>query len=67
MPTETSDHNLQTWFMRSVITRRVPLRDAMDIGGTAFSTAHTARSRSELKELFHELLMITRVSENALG
>jgi len=67
MPPETSDHNLQTWFMRSVITRRVPLRDAMDIGGTAFSTAHTARSRSEFEELFREVSTITRWSENGFG
>lgn len=67
MPPETSDQNLNTWFMESVITRRVPLRDAMDRGGTAFSTAHTARSRSEFEELFREVSTITRWSENGFG
>lgn len=58
MPPRISDNTLNHAFMQSVITRRVPLRDSMDDGGSAFSSAYTARSRAEFERLFSEIMTI---------
>ncbi|MEX6509051.1 P-loop NTPase [Jiella sp. M17.18] len=59
MPASVKDVYLEHVFLQSVITRRVPLRDAMDAGGTAFSCNLAARSRVEFQDLFEEIMMLT--------
>ncbi|MBP0617572.1 P-loop NTPase [Jiella mangrovi] len=54
---------LSRFFMKTVITRRVPLRDAMDVGGTAFTQRFTLRSRNEFESLFEEIATIIRITE----
>ncbi|MCK5934806.1 MinD-like ATPase involved in chromosome partitioning or flagellar assembly [Fulvimarina manganoxydans] len=54
---------LSRFFMKTVNTRRVPLRDAMDQGGSAFTQRSTLRSRIEFEALLEEIVTIIRTPE----